>query len=101
MQIPYIYPEITLEKYAVMPNHIHMLLLLESEQSGRAMLAPTIPRIIQQYKGAVAKQIGQSVWQKSFHDHVVRTAHGHDRIWQYIDTNPQTWQNDCFYEELL
>ena len=101
LQIPRIYPTVTLEKYAVMPNHIHMLLLLESEQGGRAMLAPTIPRVIQQYKGAVAKQIGQSVWQKSFHDHVVRTAHGHEKIWQYIDTNPQTWQNDCFYEELL
>jgi hypothetical protein len=36
--IPRIYPHITLDKYAIMPNHIHMILLVDN---GRAMRAPT------------------------------------------------------------
>lgn len=50
-------------------------------------------------KEVVTKAIGCPIWQKSFHDHVVRTEHGYAQIWQYIDTNPQNWHKDCFYEE--
>ena len=101
LQIPSHYSAVSIEKYAVMPNHIHLLLLIQNEGSGRAMLAPTatISQIIQQFKGAVTKDLGYSIWQKSFHDHVIRTQQGFEMIWQYIDTNPQNWHKDCFYKE--
>ncbi len=35
------------------------------------------------------------IWQKSFHDHVIRTQTDYETIWLYIDSNPQTWQTDC------
>ncbi len=73
-----------MENYAVMPNHVHLL---------------TISQVIQQLKGWVAKRAGGSIWQKSFHDHVVRREKDFQLIWQYIETNPQNWQNDCFYAE--
>ena len=79
-----------------MPNHIHMLISIYNE-NGRAMHAPTISQIVQQLKGIVTKQIGYSVWQKLFHDHIVRNKNDYEKIWQYIDTNPQNWQKDCFY----
>ena len=93
LQIPSHYQGVLVEKYAVMPNHVHLLLLLQSWQDGRAMLAPTatISQIVQQFKGAVTKHLGHSIWQKSFH--------GFEMIWQYIDTNPQNWHKDCFYKE--
>lgn len=98
-EIPARYPHISVEKYAVMPNHIHLLLLIQREQDGRPMVAPTVSTVMQQFKGIVSKQFSRSIWQKSFHDHVVRTEHGYAQIWQYIDTNPQLWHKDCFYEE--
>ena len=98
-EIPAHYPHISVEKYAVMPNHIHLLLLIHREQDGRPMVAPTVSTVMQQFKGIVSKQLSRSIWQKSFHDHIVRTEHGYAQIWQYIDTNPQLWHKDCFYEE--
>ncbi len=98
-EIPARYPHISVEKYAVMPNHIHLLLLIQREQDGRPMVAPTVSTVMQQFKGIVSKQLSRSIWQKSFHDHIVRTEHGYAQIWQYIDTNPRLWHKDCFYEE--
>ena len=60
LQIPSHYSGVSVEKYAVMPNHVHLLLLLQGQQSGRAMLAPTatISQVVQQFKGAVTKHLG-------------------------------------------
>lgn len=35
-----------LEKYAVMPNHVHLLLLIQGD--GHALRAPTVSNIVQQ-----------------------------------------------------
>lgn len=64
------YP-VNVDSYVVMPNHIHLLLSI-TNSGGRAMLAPTISHIIQQYKSYVTKNIGFSPWQKLFYDHIVR-----------------------------
>ena len=73
--------------------------------------APTIISIVQAFKRystveyirlvkrGQAAPFDKHLWQRSFHDHVVRTEHGYAQIWQYIDTNPQNWHKDCFYEE--
>lgn len=86
-----------IEHYVVMPNHIHLLLRICSDENGRALLAPTVSHAMQHLKGIVTKQAGFSIWQKSFHAHIVRTEHDFQMIWQYIDTNPLNWTNDCFY----
>ena len=46
LQIPDKYPTVHLEKYAVMPNHVHLLLLIQGD--GRALRAPTVSNIVQQ-----------------------------------------------------
>ena len=48
-------------------------------------------------KGFVTKQIGKSIWQKLFHDHVIRDEAGYLKIWNYIEGNPSKWEEDCFY----
>ena len=96
-KISTIYPEITVDNYVVMPNHIHLLLQIHSDSSGRAMLAPTISIVIQQMKGYATKKIGRSIWQKLFHDHVIRDEKGYLKIWNYIEGNPSKWEEDCFY----
>ncbi len=94
--IPKFYPTVILDKYVIMPNHIHLLLRLQNED-GRPMVAPTVSTVIQQLKGYVTKQIGYNIWQKLFHDHVIRNEESYNKIWQYIETNPVKWKEDCFY----
>lgn len=93
------YPAISVDHYVVMPNHIHLLLQINTDVDGQPMVAPTISRVVQQFKGIVTKQIGYSIWQKLFHDHVIRGEADYRKIWEYIDTNPVRWQEDCFFEE--
>ena len=47
---------------------------------------------------SVSKQLSHSIWQKSFHDHVIRSEEDYRTIWEYIDTNPYRWQEDCFWQ---
>lgn len=96
--IPNIYQHVAIEKYTIMPNHIHVLISIKRETDcGRPMDAPTISRIIQHYKGAVTKKAGLAVWQKSFYDHIVRDEQDFQQIWSYIDENPMKWQQDCYF----
>ena len=97
MNIPKIYPMISVDKFVVMPNHIHLLLQIHVDSSGRAMLAPTISKVVQQMKGYVTKQLGVSIWQKLFHDHVICGETDYLEIWNYIEGNPSKWEEDCFY----
>ena len=92
------YESVRVDKYVIMPNHIHLLLSIGCA-NGRPMVAPTISRVIQQMKGIATKQIGYNIWQKSFHDHIIRTDSDYEMIWEYIDTNPARWETDCFYTE--
>lgn len=95
--IPAHYPWVCVDHYTVMPNHIHILLQIQTDLDGRPMVAPTVSRVVQQMKGVVTKRIGRSVWQKLFHDHVIRNERDYQRIWQYIDGNPYRWKEDCFF----
>lgn len=48
-------------------------------------------------KGTVTKQVGHPVWQKSYHDHVIRNDKDYQEIWNYINSNPGKWSNDKLY----
>ena len=39
------------------------------------------------------------MWQTSYHDHIIRNEADYRRIWEYIDTNPEKWQEDCYYKD--
>lgn len=93
-----VYPNVWIEKAVVMPNHIHLLLCIESEESGRPQVAPTVSRIMQQFKGTVSKRCGRPVWQKGYYDHVIRDENDFLTKWNYIDTNPARWQEDQYCE---
>ncbi len=95
--IPIHYSTISVDNYVIMPNHIHLLLQIQNDQSGRPMVAPTVSTVIQQTKGVITKQIGFPIWQKSFYDHVIRNENDYAEIWEYIDNNPLKWQEDDFY----
>jgi len=98
-EIPNHYNAIQLDNYTVMPNHIHLLLQIVTDGDGRRIPAPSISEIVRQLKGVVTKQIGFSIWQKLFHDHVVRGERDYLKIWNYIDGNASRWHEDCYYVE--
>lgn len=93
------YKNIKVDNYVIMPNHIHLLLSICGDECGRAMLAPTISTVIMQLKGYITKKVGFPIWQKSFHDRIIRSKAEYLKIWEYIENNPVNWQNDCFFRE--
>ena len=87
--IPSRYENINIDRYVVMPDHIHMLLIIDNKTDERsAMHSATVSKIVQQLKGYVTKQLGRSIWQISFYDHIIRNEYDYEEICNYIDQNP-------------
>ena len=90
------YNKASIEKYVIMPNHIHLIVILQ--QTGRDGTLP-LQSIIGQLKSYTTRKFGDTLWQRSYHDHVIRGKFDFDKIWQYIDSNVIQWEKDCFYVE--
>lgn len=91
------YPMILVERYAILPDHVHLLLRIV-DRDGRSVIAPTISSVIRLFKGSVTKQCGESIWQKGFYDHVVRNQEDLAEISEYIANNPIKWMEKHFTE---
>ena len=88
LQIHEHYPMISVDKYCVMPDHVHMILSINTDEDGRQITAPTVSTVVGHMKRWVSMQIGQSIWQKSFIDRVIRNEKGYRAVWEYIENNP-------------
>jgi len=73
--------------WVIMPNHVHLLLRPNKEQS--------LSKILQGIKGVSAKECnallgrtGQTFWQEESFDHIVRSQAQFDRFVHYITDNP-------------
>lgn len=44
--IPYVYPALDVDHYVIMPDHIHLLLIVCADECGRPMVAPTMSRVV-------------------------------------------------------
>jgi len=96
------YEDVLVDKYVIMPNHIHMIIKINREDGTMWASSPTtakIPNIIRSLKILVAKECGFSFWQRAYHDHIIRNEADYLRIWQYIDENPAKWTEDTYYCE--
>ncbi|UOO37521.1 transposase [Oscillospiraceae bacterium CM] len=103
-EIPKRYPHVRVDKYVIMPNHIHLILHLDNTDldGGRIIFAPTtVSKIIQQYKSTVTKEIGMPLWQKSYYEHIIRNEKDYNDIWQYIHTNPEKWHEDKYNKFIM
>jgi len=99
--IPGYYQNVLVDKYVVMPNHVHMILVIGDGENN-----PNLNQIIGQYKSGVSREIHKlfpdhMIWQRSFHDHIIRNQKSYEKIWTYIENNPLKWEEDCFYEAVL
>ena len=95
-------PHMTVDKYIIMPNHIHILLFVEEGAANGSSKAPTptnaaVPHFVSTFKRFCHREIGFHIFQRSYHDHIIRGEKDYLKIWNYIEGNPSKWEEDCFY----
>ena len=94
-------PNVRVDKYVIMPNHLHLLLFVDCDGASKAP-PPTnavIPHFVSTFKRFCHRDTGRKLFQRSYHDHIIRGDADYAKIWEYIDNNPARWQEDCFYVE--
>ncbi|TVM04308.1 MAG: transposase [Candidatus Brocadia sp. WS118] len=103
---------IIIDKYIVMPNHVHGIIIIQDngrdtvhrvptfEQFGRPT-SNSISTIIRSFKAVTKKRIneirksyGKAVWQSRFYEHIIRNEKNLNQIREYIINNPLQWELD-------
>ena len=87
-----------IEKYVIMPDHVHMIIRLDNGSMWAS--TPTvatkpknaIASIVRSIKVLTTKEIGESIFQRSYYDHVIRNQCDYHEIWEYIENNPKAWR---------
>ncbi|AFM05242.1 transposase [Bernardetia litoralis DSM 6794] len=84
-------------------NAIHGNTIHNSESLQLHRQPNSISSFIGIFKTVVTKKInelrnakGERIWQRNYHDHIVRNYQSFQNIANYIDQNPQRWYEDRF-----
>jgi REP element-mobilizing transposase RayT len=110
------FPNVKLDAFVVMPNHVHgIIVIVETSDSGSVgarhavplqrsfgqPISGSLPTIIRSFKSAVTRRInemrdtpGMPVWQRNYYEHVIRNNRELDRVRRYIAGNPARWTED-------
>ncbi|MBE6999166.1 MAG: transposase [Ruminococcaceae bacterium] len=92
------FPGVTVDKYVIMPDHLHLMITIGETQTRQA-----IPDVMQYFKTITTNDYIRGVkagflppfhgklWQRSYYDHVIRNQQDYDETWQYIENNPTKW----------
>ena len=94
--------DIQISPFVIMPNHIHLLRTINQKRA-TARVALTLGRIVGALKSQSAnrcreKGLEGKLWQRGYHEHVIRNERDYLEIWNYIDTNPAKWAEDRYYQ---
>ena len=97
------YPCLSVDRYVIMPNHIHVILILDCEVAG-ASPRPTVMDVVCAYKSLTTiecKKMGltEKLFQTSFYDHVIRDREDYEKHVRYICENPVRWRYDELYSD--
>jgi putative transposase len=99
------YPEIAIDAWVVMPNHVHFILEIGTQSlgSGRPLV---LGELVRQFKYDTTKQInqlrdspGMRVWQRNYYEHIIRNETADRYIRHYITQNPARWTLDQLHPE--
>jgi REP element-mobilizing transposase RayT len=95
------YPFLTVDKYVIMPNHIHIILILNDDTAG-ASPRPTITDIVCSYKSLTTRECKKKgfdgkLFQTSFYEHIIRGREDYEEIVKYVYENPIRWRCDELY----
>ena len=99
LEIEQHYGWLSLDRFVIMPNHVHLLLRIkENGPSGTpAPTNETLPKLISTFKRLTNRRCGAQLWQRSYHEHVIRNENDYREIWEYVDTNPGRWAYDRYF----
>lgn len=79
------------------------MILVLLENTGGASPSPTISDIVCAFKSKstrACKMAGyeKKLFQRSYHDHIIRNKEDYEEISKYIYQNPINWETDELYE---
>lgn len=121
LQTENIRDNVELDVFVIMPNHMHAIFGIKADvhefrrptvrayrdtkqpKTNREFKSPskTVGAIVRGYKSTVTKQInqiretpGQKIWQRNYYEHIIRNEKSLERIRDYIQNNPASWQED-------
>ena len=101
LSLPSIEPDLHLDAWVVMPNHLHGIVALHAVAGERPH---DLSAIVGRFKAVSARAInrrlgreGEPLWHRSFYDHIIRNDADLDRVRAYIAANPARWEADRFY----
>ncbi|MEO8457616.1 MAG: transposase [Chloroflexota bacterium] len=102
--------EATRDEFVVMPNHVHGIIwidprignLVPKPKSVHPVVEPgSLGAIVRAFKSTVTKRVnrrrqapGLPVWQRGYHERIIRTDRELANVRQYIRDNPAKWEND-------
>ena len=94
-KIPQHFPNVELDQFIIMPDHLHGIIVI-SEQPEQAISLTTI---IQNFKSISTRKINKinqnssvSIWQRNYYERIVRSYQELHRLREYISTNPENWE---------
>jgi len=106
LAIPERYPNVFLDEYVIMPNHLHGIIMILSKVSrATARVAPTLGQMIGAFKSRCVtdylKYIDENkvaevgrIWQRNDYEHVIRNEADMARTREYTLLNPDRWADD-------
>ena len=124
--IPNHFPCAELDACAIMPNHVHGILVITDPAVGAQHAAPLLQKrasrqsrqtnvqpgslgaIVRSFKSAATRRINQlrdmpgtSFWQRNYWEHIIRDERSLNRIREYVETNPARWVEDQLHPDAL
>lgn len=93
---PQVDPRVRVDRFVVMPDHVHGILVLDGLETGRR----TLSTIVGTFKPFASREIREEIpsigriWQRSFHDRIIRSGRELQGIRRYIEDNPARWIAD-------
>ena len=102
--LPTRFAHVQLDEFVIMPDHIHGILHFQTSDTA----SPSLGRVIGAYKSLTSVLWFRYVkehnvfwkgvlWQRSFHDHILRDANDLEQKRQYIRNNPVRWKESNPY----
>jgi putative transposase len=104
---------IVLHEHVIMPNHFHGIIEISGvvmESRAGMESAPTgLPGFVQSFKRHTTieyirgvkenrfQPFNKRVWQRGYHDHIIRNEQELETIREYIINNPTKWKTDKYY----
>ena len=91
------YKQVKIEKYVIMPDHIHLIVNLEgksefdTDRQGCLSLREVVKYLKSYTTREYRKRTGDKesvLWQQRYNDHIIRNDEDYNEKWQYIDNNP-------------